>query len=109
MLIYSTLRRQLFDQISRRNQNRIENTLACLSGAQMGSNHIKKTGDRKFCDTLPLINAHTVRNFLVDKCDSIFSNSATMDGFGVSWDFRQQHDWEEGNGGMVRRHLWFSL
>ena len=30
-----------------------ENTLACLSGAQMGSNH-KKTGGRKSRDTLPL-------------------------------------------------------
>ena len=30
-----------------------ENTLACLSGAQMGSNH-EKTGGRKSRDTLPL-------------------------------------------------------
>ena len=32
----------------------IENTLACLSGAQMGSNHEKKTGGRTSRDTLPL-------------------------------------------------------
>ena len=30
-----------------------ENTLACLSGAQMGSNHAKK-GGKKSCDTLHL-------------------------------------------------------
>ena len=31
-----------------------ENTLTCLSGAQMGLNHEKKTGSRKSHDTLPL-------------------------------------------------------
>ena len=30
-----------------------ENTLACLSGTQIGSNH-EKTEGRKSCDTLPL-------------------------------------------------------
>ena len=35
-------------------ETEFENTLACLSGAQMGSNHAKKTGGRKFRDTLPL-------------------------------------------------------
>ena len=33
-----------------------ENTLACLSGAQMGSNH-EKNGGRKSRDTLPLSSA----------------------------------------------------
>ena len=37
----------------------IENTLACLSWAQMGSNH-EKNGGRKSCDTLPLICEFTV-------------------------------------------------
>ena len=34
-------------------ETEFENTLACLSGAQMGSNH-EKTGGRKSRDTLPL-------------------------------------------------------
>ena len=34
-------------------ETEFENTLACLSGAQMGSNHEKK-GGRKSRDTLPL-------------------------------------------------------
>ena len=33
----------------------LKNTLACLSGAQMGLNH-KKTGGQKSRDTLPLIS-----------------------------------------------------
>ena len=36
-------------------QTEFENTLACLSGAQMASNHEKKTGGRKSRDTLPFI------------------------------------------------------
>ena len=34
-------------------ETEFENTLACLSGAQMGSNH-EKSGGQKSCDTLPL-------------------------------------------------------
>ena len=34
-----------------------ENTVACLSGVQMGSNH-KKTGGRKSRDTITLIILH---------------------------------------------------
>ena len=34
-------------------KTKIENTLACLSGAQMGSNR-EKNGGRKSHDTLPL-------------------------------------------------------
>ena len=37
-------------------ETEFENTLACLSGAQMGSNH-EKTGGRKSRDTLPLIQS----------------------------------------------------
>ena len=36
-------------------ETEFENTSACLSGAQMGSNH-EKTGVQKSCDTLPLSN-----------------------------------------------------
>ena len=42
----------LCDRISQRNWIRIQNTLACLSGAQIGSNH-EKNGGRKSRDTLP--------------------------------------------------------
>ena len=35
-------------------ETEFEYTLACLSGAQMGSNHEKKTGGWKTRDTLPL-------------------------------------------------------
>ena len=34
-------------------ETKFENTLVCLSGAQLGSNH-EKTGGRKSRDTLPL-------------------------------------------------------
>ena len=34
-------------------ETEFENTLSCLSGAQMGSNH-EKNGGRKSRDTLPL-------------------------------------------------------
>ena len=37
-------------------ETEFKNTLACLSGAQMGLNH-KKTGGRKYRDTLPLIKS----------------------------------------------------
>ena len=49
-------------------ETEFENTLACLSGAQMGSNH-EKTGGRKSRDTLPLTK------FLNKKekvCDTVF-------------------------------------
>ena len=37
-------------------ETEFKNTLACLSGAQMGSNH-EKTGGRKSRDTLPFTTA----------------------------------------------------
>ena len=49
-----TLRSFLKIRIFRRNRNRIQKILACLLGAQMGSNH-EKTGGQKSRDTLPLI------------------------------------------------------
>ena len=39
-------------------ETEFKNTLACLSGAQMGSKH-GKSGGRKSCDTLPLIKWYT--------------------------------------------------
>ena len=44
-------------------ETEFENTLACLSGAQMGSNH-EKTGGRKSRDTLPL-------NYVRKKCAAV--------------------------------------
>ena len=38
-------------------ETEFENTLACLSGAQTGSNH-EKTGGQKSCDTFPLSVHH---------------------------------------------------
>ena len=40
-------------------ETEFENTLACLSGAQMGVNH-EKTGDRTSRDTLPLTTKRSV-------------------------------------------------
>ena len=40
-------------------ETEFKNTLACLSGAQMGVNH-EKTGDRTSRDTLPLTTKRSV-------------------------------------------------
>ena len=47
-------------------ETELENALACLSGAQMGSNYEKKTGGQKSRDTLPLNKScFLVCNFFV--------------------------------------------
>ena len=43
-------------------ETEFKNTLACLSGTQMGSNHEKNGGqNEKSCDTLPLNNENVVK------------------------------------------------
>ena len=41
-------------------ETEFKNTLACLSGTQMGSNH-EKNGGQKSLDTLPLNNENVVK------------------------------------------------
>ena len=54
-------------------ETEFENTLGCLSGAQMGSNHEKNRG-RKSRDTLPLIVSPEV-----DRCRGTFIACLAVD------------------------------
>ena len=47
-------------------ETKLQNTLPCLSGAQMGSNH-EKNGDRKSHDTLPLRTTFWIGSQKVEK------------------------------------------